>query len=103
MPRSWSSSRRERRTPRTCARKAAFNNAPSQLTTDGNTQYSNEFSIDGIPNTFAAASNPRVAFSPPQSALGEFRVQTSTYDAAFGPGFRSLFFGFFVATDIAQS
>jgi len=65
-------------------RKAAFNNAPSQVVTDGNAQYSNEFAIDGVPNTFASGSNPRVAFSPPQSAVAEFRVQTTTYDAALG-------------------
>lgn len=66
------------------ARKAAFNNAPSQVVTDGNAQYSNEFAIDGIPNTFASGSTPRIAFSPPQSAIAEFRVQTTTYDAALG-------------------
>ncbi|HUL51412.1 MAG TPA: carboxypeptidase-like regulatory domain-containing protein, partial [Candidatus Nitrosotalea sp.] len=65
-------------------RKAAFNNAPSQVVTDGNAQYSNEFAIDGVPNTFAAGSNARIAFSPPQAAVAEFRVQTTTYDAALG-------------------
>jgi hypothetical protein len=65
-------------------RKAAFNNAPSQVATDGNAQYSNEFAIDGVPNTFAAGSNARIAFSPPQAAVAEFRVQTTTYDAALG-------------------
>lgn len=65
-------------------RKAAFNNAPSQVVTDGNAQYSNEFAIDGVPNTFAAGSNTRIAFSPPQAAVAEFRVQTTTYDAALG-------------------
>lgn len=65
-------------------RKAAFNNAPSQVATDGNAQYSNEFAIDGVPNTFAAGPNPRIAFSPPQAAVAEFRVQTTTYDAALG-------------------
>jgi hypothetical protein len=66
------------------ARKAAFNNAPSQVVTDGNAQYSNEFAIDGVPNTFAAGTNARIAFSPPQAAVAEFRVQTTTYDAALG-------------------
>ena len=54
------------------SRKAAFNNGPSQVTTDGNAQYSNEFAIDGVPNTFASGSSPRIAFSPPQGALSEF-------------------------------
>jgi hypothetical protein len=66
------------------SRKAAFNNAPSQVVTDGNAQYSNEFAIDGVPNTFASGTTPRVAFSPPQAAIAEFRVQTTTYDAALG-------------------
>ena len=66
------------------SRKAAFNNGPSQVTTDGNAQYSNEFAIDGVPNTFASGSSPRIAFSPPQGALSEFKVETTTYDAALG-------------------
>ncbi len=66
------------------SRKAAFNNGPSQVTTDGNAQYSNEFAIDGVPNTFASGSSPRIAFSPPQGALAEFKVETTTYDASLG-------------------
>lgn len=66
------------------SRKAAFNAAPSQVTTDGNALYSNEFAIDGVPNTFATGTVPRVAFSPPQSAISEFKVQTASYDAAIG-------------------
>ncbi len=61
-------------------RKPAFNNGLSQIATDGAAQYSNEFAIDGVPNT----ANNRVAYSPPASAVGEFRVQTSTYDASLG-------------------
>ena len=66
------------------ARKAAFNNAPSQVVTNGNAQYSNEFSIDGVPNTFASGTSARIAFSPPQSAISEFKVLTTFYDAAIG-------------------
>ena len=66
------------------SRKAAFNNAPSQVSTDGNAQYSNEFTIDGVPNTFASGTSPRIAFSPPQGALSEFKVETTSYDAALG-------------------
>ncbi len=67
-------------------RKAAFNNAPSQIATDGNGQYNNEFTIDGVPNTFADASSgtARVAFSPPIYAIREFKIQTSAYDASVG-------------------
>ncbi len=65
-------------------RKPAFNNAPSQITTDGNGQYNNEFTIDGVPNTFASGNTARVAFSPPVYAIREFKIQTSAYDASVG-------------------
>jgi Carboxypeptidase regulatory-like domain/TonB dependent receptor-like, beta-barrel len=66
-------------------RKAAFNNAPSQIATDGNGQYNNEFQIDGVSNTFAAGNGTaRVAFSPPATAISEFKMQTTPYDASVG-------------------
>ena len=65
-------------------RKAAFNNAPSQIASDGNGQYNNEFTIDGVSNTFASGSTARVAFSPPVYAVREFKIQTSAYDASVG-------------------
>lgn len=65
-------------------RKAAFNNAPSQISTDGNGQYNNEFTIDGVPNTFSSGNTARVAFSPPIYAIREFKIQTSAYDASVG-------------------
>ncbi len=65
-------------------RKAGFNNAPSQITTDGNPQYSNEFTIDGVTNSFSSGTQPRVAFSPPQTAITEFKVQTTSFDASLG-------------------
>jgi len=65
-------------------RKAGWNNAPSQIMTDGNPQYSNEFSIDGVTNTYSSGTQPRVAFSPPQTAVTEIKVQTATYDASLG-------------------
>ena len=47
-------------------RKAGFNNAPSQFSSDGNGQYNNDFTIDGIPNNFPVGNGTsRVAFSPP--------------------------------------
>jgi len=65
-------------------RKAPFNAAPSQFATDGNGNNNNEFSIDGVTNVYSDGTAPRVAFSPPQTALAEFKIQTSAYDASLG-------------------
>jgi hypothetical protein len=65
-------------------RKAPFNNAPSQASTDGNGVYNNEFNIDGVTNTYSDGTNVRVAFSPPQASISEFKVQTSSFDASIG-------------------
>ncbi|MBI4893768.1 MAG: TonB-dependent receptor, partial [Acidobacteria bacterium] len=65
-------------------RKAGFNNAPSTFSTDGGGNYQNEFSIDGVSNTYSDGTSPRVAFSPPQTAISEFKIQTSTFDASLG-------------------
>jgi hypothetical protein len=66
------------------ARKAGFGNAASQFRTNGNRLYSNEFTLDGVPNTFSTGDNPQVAFQPPRSAVAEFKVQTSAFDAGLG-------------------
>ncbi len=63
---------------------AAFNNGTSQLVSDGNSIFANEWTIDGVPNMFASGSVPRVAFSPPPMAISEFKVMTIFYDAALG-------------------
>ena len=65
-------------------RKAPFNNAPSQFSTDGSGLFNNEFNIDGVTNTFSDSVNVRVAFSPPQASIQEFKVQTSSFDASNG-------------------
>ena len=66
-------------------RKAGFNNAPSQFSSDGNGQYNNDFTIDGIPNNFPVGNgHSRVAFSPPVYSVKEFKIQTSSYDATVG-------------------
>jgi hypothetical protein len=65
-------------------RKAGFGNADSQFTTNGNPLYSNEFTIDGVPNSYPAGTNPQVGFNPPRSAVSEFKVQTSAFDASLG-------------------
>jgi hypothetical protein len=66
------------------ARKTSFNSASSQFSTNGNDPYSNEYTVDGVADTFASQGTPLVAFQPPQSAVTEFRVQTSGYDASLG-------------------
>lgn len=65
-------------------RKAPFNNAPSQFSTDGSGNYGNAFTIDGVANVYSDGTSPRVAFSPPQASLSEFKVQTSSFDASLG-------------------
>jgi hypothetical protein len=71
-------------------RKAPFNNAPSQFSTDGTGNYGNAFTIDGVANVYSDGTSPRVAFSPPQASLSEFKVQTSSFDAAIGRTMGSL-------------
>ncbi|WP_238325877.1 TonB-dependent receptor [Bryobacter aggregatus] len=65
-------------------RKAPFNSAPSAFSTDGSGNNQNEFAIDGISNTYSDGTAPRVAFSPPQFSLSEFKIQTTPYDASSG-------------------
>jgi hypothetical protein len=65
-------------------RKAPFNNAPSQFGTNGTGNYNNDFTMDGVVNVYSDGTQPRVAFSPPQTAIAEFKVQTSAFDASAG-------------------
>ncbi len=65
-------------------RKAPFNAAPSQFSADGGGNNGNAFTIDGVANVYSDGTAPRVAFSPPQASLSEFKVQTSSFDAAIG-------------------
>lgn len=65
-------------------RKAPFNAAPSQFGTNGGGNNNNDFTIDGVVNVYSDGTAPRVAFSPPQTAIGEFKVQTSPFDAGTG-------------------
>lgn len=71
-------------------RKAPFNNAPSQFSTDGTGNYGNSFTIDGVSNVYSDGTSPRVAFSPPTASLSEFKVQTSSYDSTIGRTMGSL-------------
>ena len=62
------------------AKKSSFGTASSQFRTNGGRQYSNEFTIDGVPNTFCAGDSPEVAFQPPAppSASSRCRPRLST-------------------------
>src|SRR5260370_38704494 len=50
------------------------------MSINGTRNGSNEFMLDGSSNM----QGPQVAYSPPQSVVEEFKVQTTTFDAAFG-------------------
>jgi hypothetical protein len=50
---------------------------------ENNAASSTEFSIDGAPNMI---SQNRLGFSPPSSAVQEFKVSTAVFDAGFGQG-----------------
>ncbi len=65
-------------------RKAPFNSAPSQFSTVGGANNQNEFTIDGVSNTYSDGTQPRVAFSPPQTAISEFKIKTTSFDAMQG-------------------
>jgi len=67
-------------------RKAMAPEATSQIATDGAGQYNNEFQIDGINNNAADRGRgySRIAYSPPMSAVREFKMQTTAYDASVG-------------------
>ncbi len=65
-------------------RKAPFNSAPSSFGTNGTGNNNNDFTIDGVVNVYSDGTAPRVAFSPPQFAIAEFKVQTSAFDASAG-------------------
>ena len=66
-------------------RKSSFNSASSQFATNGNALYSNEYTIDGVPDTFFNGGvNPLIAFQLPQNSVAEFKVQTSSFDSSVG-------------------
>src|SRR5947209_148671 len=62
------------------SRKAAFNNGLSQFSTDGVGEKKNDFTIEGVSNV----ANDRVAYSPPSASVEEFKIHTTSYDAAIG-------------------
>lgn len=67
-------------------RKSMAPEATSDISADGAGRYNNEFQIDGISNTAADRGQgyARVAYAPPASAVREFKMQTSAYDASVG-------------------
>ncbi len=66
-------------------RRAAFTNAGSQWSSMGAGAFRNEFQIDGISNTYAEGNGrARVAFNPPPSAIGQFKIITNPFDASAG-------------------
>ncbi|MBL8216463.1 MAG: TonB-dependent receptor [Bryobacterales bacterium] len=67
-------------------RKSMAPEATSDFAADGAGRYNNEFQIDGISNTAADRGRgySRVGFAPPSSAVREFKMQTSAYDASVG-------------------
>ena len=66
-------------------RRASMTNASSQWSAMGGGSFRNEFQIDGVSNTFAEGNaRARVAFNPPTSAIGQFKIMTNPFDAAAG-------------------
>lgn len=76
--------------PSKFAWKPAFNFR--NIAGDGNPSFTTEYQIDGVSNTFAEgnAGRNRYAFAPPTEAIGEFKMQTTPYDAGIGHAMSSL-------------
>jgi hypothetical protein len=63
--------------------KAAFN--ATAISAEGSPAFTNEFQLDGVSNTFAdGAGRARDAFRPPSTAIREFKIQSTPYDASVG-------------------
>ena len=56
------------------------NSSPSSISADGARTGTNEFTMDGAPNT----QRGNVAYIPPTEAVQEFKIQTATFDASMG-------------------
>ncbi|MBI4874879.1 MAG: carboxypeptidase regulatory-like domain-containing protein [Acidobacteria bacterium] len=54
--------------------------AQSDFAVDGAGRMKNEFTIDGVTNTMDGT----IVFVPPQTSVGEFKVQSASYDASMG-------------------
>jgi hypothetical protein len=52
---------------------------------NGGRGFTNEFLLDGVPNTGTETTQPNnLSFVPSPDATAEFKVQTSIYDAQYG-------------------
>lgn len=61
------------------------NGGMDNFSMNGGRQLTNEYLLDGVPNTVTETTGPsNLAFVPPPDATSEFKVQTSTYDAQYG-------------------
>jgi hypothetical protein len=68
-------------TPQTAAYVRPFDtSSPSTMSVNGTRSGSNEFMVDGASNM----QGTQIAYSPPQTVVEEFKVQTATFDASFG-------------------
>jgi len=68
-------------TPQSAAYIRPFDtSSPSTMSINGTRNGSNEFMVDGASDM----QGTQIAYEPPQAVVGEFKVQTSTFDAAFG-------------------
>ena len=66
-------------------RRASMTSASSSFSSMGSGSFKNEFQIDGVSNTFAEGNaNSRVAFNPPASSIGQFKIMTNPFDASVG-------------------
>lgn len=54
--------------------------SPSSITVDGARTATNEFTMDGAPDS----QRGNVAYIPPTEAVQEFKIQTATFDASLG-------------------
>ena len=62
-----------------------YDNAESSVIINGSRGATNQFLLDGVPNTATESSNAAdAAFVPSPDATAEFMVQTNTYDAQYG-------------------
>ncbi len=90
-PESRSCSRSSRRACSTRRRTASRSNRPfdnggmDNFQISGGRGFTNEFLLDGVPNTGTETNQPNnLSFVPSPDATAEFKVQTSIYDAQYG-------------------
>lgn len=61
------------------------NGGMDSFSINGGRQFTNEFLIDGVPNTGTETNQPgNLSFVPSPDATEEFKVQTNVYDAQYG-------------------